>query len=168
MTARKSFRPLFALVAGALLLGASGMAAAEDSAKQKDIRRLLLLTGSDKLGEQVVDQMIAQFKNMAGSKIPAALWVKVREEVKVEELMNLIIPIYDKHLSHPDIKAIIKFYQSPAGKKFIAALPQITQESMSAGQEWGKQVAARIAARVQKEMPPPKKDGKPGPATKKK
>jgi hypothetical protein len=133
--------------------GGPAPAAAQKAAKLKDIRRLLHLSGSDKLGDQVVDQMLGQFKAMAGPDVPASVWGSVRKEIKVQELIALIVPIYDRHLSHDEIKAIIAFYESPAGKKFVSVLPAITQESMSAGQTWGKQLAERIAARLKKATP---------------
>ena len=119
---RHSFRPSLALVlTGALLLGAAGQASAapkapeeEETPKQKDIRKLLLLTGSDKLGAQVLVQMLGQFKQMPRfKKVPSKFWDDFQQEASVNDLIDLIVPIYDKHLSHPEVKAIIKFYKSP-------------------------------------------------------
>jgi uncharacterized protein len=152
MMMRHSFRPCLAFVlAGALLLGAAGQAAAAETPKQKDIRKLLLLTGSDKLGTQVLVQMLAQFKAMPQfKKVPPKFWDDFQKEASVNDLIDLIVPIYDRHLSHPEVKAIIKFYESPSGRKFTSVLPAITQESMVAGQAWGQALGQKIAERMKK------------------
>ena len=56
----------------------------------------------------------------------------------------MLIPIYDKHFSHNDIKELIQFYESPIGKKYLEATPSITQESYRAGEEWGNKIGLDI------------------------
>lgn len=45
-------------------------------------------------------------------------------------------PVYEKHLTEADLNEVIKFYNSPVGKKLAGKTPAITQESMAAGQTW--------------------------------
>jgi uncharacterized protein len=146
------------LFAGLLVLGTIAPAAAyADTAnppgdvgkpeKLKDIRRLLDLTGSGKLGMQVMGQMIQQFKQMLPN-VPVSFWNEFQKEANADELVNLIVPIYDRHLSHAEIKDIIKFYETPTGKKFVSVLPAVTQESMDAGRSWGMQLATRLQTRL--------------------
>jgi hypothetical protein len=63
----------------------------------------------------------------------------------------MVVPIYDKHLSEQDIKSVIAFYETPAGKRFVKVLPQLTQESMVAGQKWGMALAQKVVDRLQKQ-----------------
>ena len=121
-----------------------------ETPKQKDIRKLLMLTGSSELGKQVMTQMIGNMKGMLPN-VPEKFWSDFMKDVKTEELIDLIVPIYDRNLSAEDIKALIAFYESPAGRRFVAVLPKITQESMTAGQEWGKALGMKVAARLQQQ-----------------
>ena len=56
-----------------------------------------------------------------------------------------MVPIYDKYYTEEEINQIIAFYNSPVGKKMISTMPLVMQESMAAGQAWGKQLAAKVA-----------------------
>ena len=109
-------------------------AANMDQSKREDIKKLLILMNSKQLGKQVLMQMITQFKKMQ-PKVPDSFWNQFVNDKSMDSLMDLTIPIYAKHLSHEDIKGLIKFYQTPVGKKFITKMPLITQESMQAGQQ---------------------------------
>ncbi|MBN1899299.1 MAG: DUF2059 domain-containing protein [Spirochaetes bacterium] len=117
--------------------------AEKKNAKQSDIKELLILTGSDKIGIQMLNQIIDNFR-VSMPDVPAEYWDSFLEKVNKEALIELIIPVYDKHLTHEDIKELIKFYKSPLGKKLISVMPIITQESYSAGYEWGKKLAEQV------------------------
>jgi len=60
----------------------------------------------------------------------------------------MVVPIYDKHFSHEDVKELIKFYQSPIGQKLVREQPGIVTESMAAGQKWGQHIAADVLKRL--------------------
>lgn len=117
------------------------------SEKEKDIRKLLVLTGSAKLGKQVIDSMIVNYRK-AMPQVPGAFWDDFQKEANAEALIELIVPIYDKHFTHEDIKGMITFYETPLGKKMTAAMPQITQESMAEGRKWGMQLGAKIQSKL--------------------
>ena len=125
-------------------------AASEDkTAKLNDIRRLMNLTGGGDVGTQVVEQMLEAFKQ-SNPDIPESFWTEfMKEDVNANQLIELNVPIYDKYLSHEDIKGIIAFYESPVGKKFIEVLPKIVEESYAAGQQWGYGIGTKLRNRLQ-------------------
>ena len=82
-------------------------------------------------------------------QVKEAFWNEFRKELSADELVKLIIPLYDKHLTHPEIKELIKFYETPVGKKMIAVMPAITAESMQAGQQWGMDIAMRAKRKIE-------------------
>jgi len=51
--------------------------------------------------------------------------------VNMEELINDMVPCYDKYVSNEDIKTITAFYETPAGKRFLDAAPKITMDYMA-------------------------------------
>ncbi len=131
----------------ALFCASAGLAAAETE-KQKDIRKLLELTNSAQLGIQVMNQMIDQMKGMV-KDVPPQFWEDFKKEVNPNEMVNLVVAVYDKYLSQEDVREMIKFYNSPTGRKLISVQGQITMESMTAGQQWGRQIAEKLVKKLQ-------------------
>jgi uncharacterized protein len=145
-------RGIFAMLALALLCAGPAMAqqaqGEDTAAKQRDIRRLLELTGSAQLGQQVIKQMMDTFKRTSPD-VPESFWDEMTKEFDPGTMIDLVVPIYDKHLTHEDIKGLIAFYESPVGRKMTSVLPVIAQESMQAGQQWGMDVARRVQQRLE-------------------
>jgi uncharacterized protein len=139
-------RNVLAAIGMICLLG--GAVHAEETQKQKDIRKLLKITGSGELGTQVMNQMVVSMKK-AMPQVPEKFWGDFMKEVRTDELVDLIVPVYDRNLSQDDVKELIKFYETPTGKKFVSVLPKITQESMVVGEKWGRQLAERVIKKLQ-------------------
>ncbi len=129
-----------------LLALAHPLQAQEGNTKEQDIRKLLVLTGSDKLAEQIMDQMMSTLDAEGEDK---KFWDDFRAGIDPEELIRMTIPIYDKHLTHEEIKGLIAFYQTPLGAKLIEKLPAIAQDSMVVGMEWGEKVATKAMAKME-------------------
>jgi hypothetical protein len=137
-----------AMAAIGVLCVLAGAVRADETQKQKDIRKLLKITGSGELGTQVMNQMVGSMKK-AMPQVPEKFWGDFMKEVRTDELVDLIVPIYDRNLSHDDVKELIKFYETPTGKKFVSVLPKITQESMVVGEKWGRDLAERVIKKLQ-------------------
>jgi hypothetical protein len=119
--------------------------------KRQEIQTLLKLTGMEKMVGQMMTQVIASSKaNMP--QVPEAFWSKLGERINSKELIDQIMPVYDKYYSIEDLKAINAFYASPAGQRILATLPQVMQESMVIGQKWGQKLGAQVAAEAKAEI----------------
>lgn len=116
--------------------------AAATAAKEKKVRTLLELSGASKQGRQVMDAMLAQFEQMPD--LPKGFIDEFKRIAKPSDLVELIVPVYSKHLTEVDLDALIEFYKSPVGRRFVAAQPEITRESMEAGRRWGEGVARQV------------------------
>ena len=116
-------------------------------AKEADIRKLLVVTGAGKMGVQVMQQMLNSIK-IQNPNIPSDYFDKLMQEADANELIEISIPSYDKHMTHDDIKELLKFYESPIGKKLIEKQPLILRDSMIAGQKWGMELNRRIQQRI--------------------
>ena len=106
-----------------------------DASKRSEIEKLLRLTGL----ENTMNQMIASLK----SKLPEAsgsFWDKFSSKLNAHDLLDQLIPLYDKYYSLEDLRAVNAFYQSEAGKKIISTMPLIMKEAMTIGQAWGEKV----------------------------
>lgn len=120
---------------------------AQSTSKSQKINQLMELTGSGKMAIQMMDQMMNSFKS-SYSTVKNSFWEDFRKEIKAEDITNMIIPIYDKYYTETDIDQLIAFYNSPIGKKMIATMPQVMQESMVVGQAWGKQISEKVIAKL--------------------
>jgi uncharacterized protein len=63
--------------------------------------------------EQMNKQMDGMFKDMP--------W---------DEMIQAMVPAYQKHLTKGDLDAIVAFYSSPTGQKLLREMPAMTAESM--------------------------------------
>lgn len=65
------------------------------------------------------------------------------------DLVDMLVPIYQEYLTQEDLEEVIKFYQSPAGKKLGSSAPHISMATMQAGQQWGMKLGQKIQAKLQ-------------------
>ncbi len=117
-----------------------------EAAKIADIRRLLELTGARDMVNQMKSTMMVQFRKNAPG-LPDDMFNEMMDELKADDLMESMIPVYSRHFNGADIKQLIVFYQSPFGKKVLREMPQIIEESNDVGSRWGESVVTRVATR---------------------
>ena len=153
---------LLAVIAVMLSCQLSGIATAQSQggvpgpepvspAKAKAIRHLLELMGSEKLAQQVSSQLFPMVKR-SHPEVPDSVWADILKELNLDmtsgKLLDMLIPIYGRQFSDEDVTNLVAFYESPLGKKFSAAQPEIARESMTAGQQWGLEIVERIKSRL--------------------
>jgi len=119
--------------------------------KYKEIRELMALTNVQQLCQNMLDRMIGSFKD-AFPEVPASYWDKLKGKFKVEKIIDMIIPVYDKYFTQDDIRQLIKFYQTPVGKKIIKVMPSISAETMTLGQKWGAKISEEMMNEVKQEV----------------
>ncbi|MFY9904520.1 MAG: DUF2059 domain-containing protein, partial [Terriglobales bacterium] len=59
----------------------------------------------------------------------------VFQDFPLDEIIDAMVPIYQKHLSKSDLEAVIAFYSSPVGQKLLKEQPAMMAEGMQAGQD---------------------------------
>lgn len=130
------------LVVFTLFLALSPARAEVSPEKRAEIDRMLKLTGMERLMEQMIGQMLSALRTQS-AEVPEAVWAKITKKIQVSELVEMIVPLYDKYYSLEDLRAVNAFYSSPVGQRVISTLPQIMQESQVLGQQWGEKVGQR-------------------------
>jgi hypothetical protein len=76
--------------------------------------------------------------------IPAALWEYLQQEGRTEvqrslgEVEEPMIALYDRRFSDEDIRQLLAFYDSPIGRKLLAAMPQVQLQSAALGNAWAR------------------------------
>lgn len=113
--------------------------AAFSQTKQDDIKKMLKLLQIEKSMDAVMNSMLPMMRQQAGKAQDEATNLKIDEfmefftkefKLMMDKMINDdFVKIYDKHFTHEDIKDIIKFYESPSGKKYIEKTPELTTET---------------------------------------
>ena len=139
-------------VASLVLIGTLNVVAEEmpdpaDVSKRADIKRLMEITDVRNLGRKIMNRLVLTMRK-GRSSVP---WDDFMAEFDVNEFIEMIIPIYDKHFTHEEIKQLIAFYESPIGKKMIKVQPQLMMDSMTAGEEWGKKLIKTVKEKLHEE-----------------
>jgi uncharacterized protein len=132
------------------LLAINGVVAAP--ATERSVRELIVATGAENLGAQILKAVMPALRN-ALPNAPESFWNDFAKDVRPEELVSLIIPVYQHNLTEDDIQSALAFYRSPAGRRLTAMQPVIAQESMQVGQQWGRALAQRAISKFQA-LPP--------------
>lgn len=141
-------RSYFLVLAGLLVVNVAVVAQESQASSETQVRELMKLTGAAQVGMQVMDMMTTQMKSIIPDA-PVEFWTEFRKEVDPEDLIEQIIPIYQRHLTADEVDFLIDFYSSPMGRSFVAKQPAIMQESMIVGQQWGQALAQRAMSRMQ-------------------
>ena len=156
--------PATAAKAGQSATAKAGIAAQSkvDPAKEADIRKLLELVGTKAIVSQTMDSMSKSIKPLLTNSLPPGeyreklvdlFFAKFTAKADVERLLDLAVPVYDRNLSHQEIRGLIEFYQTPLGQKAIATLPKVTAELQEQGRKWGEDVGKDCMVEVLSEHP---------------
>lgn len=141
-------RRLFVLLLPVVLMAQNvGTSPTLDPAKREAIVRLLKVSRAGELAVQAALQGI-QAQKQAMPQVPEIFWAEFTKELNAEAFETLAIPIYDKHFTLGELKAILAFYDTPAGRVLLSKQPMVLQESMEAGQALGARLGQEVALRL--------------------
>lgn len=57
---------------------------------------------------------------------------QLRELFNIDEIIELLVPVYDKYFTEDDLRMLLTFQNSDVGRKLQQVMPLIMQESMNA------------------------------------
>ena len=72
------------------------------------------------------------------------------DDMPLDEMLNAVVTVYQRHFSKSDIEELIRFYSSPVGQKVLREQPQLMQESMQAGADIQRKRYDEIMLKIQK------------------
>jgi hypothetical protein len=123
------------------------------------MKKAMQESGEQSLRERVPNPTPAQLEAVRGMVEDAM------GDIPLDEMIEAMVPIYQRHLTKYDLDEIIRFYSSPVGQKLLHEQPQMLQEGMQAGiqvqQKRAAQIREKIDARIEKLMEDEKKGGSP-------
>ena len=132
-----------------------------DPAFRKSIVTLIEKTGVLGVSQQMYRSVIAQLLPVVTKQygIKSDKIQKVMQEEMsasfdrhLDTFKDMVIAIYATYYTKEDVDALNTFYDSPTGKKVIAMLPEITQESMKAGRVFGQAFATEAMENVKRRL----------------
>ena len=118
-----------------------------ETEKERDIIRLLEVSGIRKQLTYMQDTLMNSMSMMiSGSfpKIPDEFWKEFNQLIgkkEMDDLVQKIIPVYDKHMSHETVKKLIDMFETPFWEEWKEKMPQISREAGLIGSEWGKELS---------------------------
>lgn len=126
----------------ALMLSALNVLYGQNNAEYKTtLKKMFEVSGSEEAYKSAIRQMFVMFKQKGN--VPEEVWAGLEQEflkTSMDELVAMLTPVYEKHLTRADLQNLIEFYQTPVGSKFAQKTPFIMQESMQVGQQWGMKI----------------------------
>ncbi|MBB2147015.1 DUF2059 domain-containing protein [Pedobacter sp. LMG 31464] len=114
------------------------------------LKKMMVASGAENTCKVVINQMITAFKTKK-SDVPEEFWTEMSAELlktTIGDMADMLVPVYEKHLTLADINQLIAFYESPIGKKFAEKTPIITQESMQVGQQLGMKIGQKVVEKL--------------------
>jgi len=125
---------------------------------EKDILRLLDVTGAQKLGDQLTNNFMVQFGQAiraSNPNIPPRA-LEIANEVarsffteRYPQLVPRMVQAYAKVLTPDDVKQMLAFYETPLGRRLIQVTPALAQAGAQAGQEWGQSMLPDLQQALQ-------------------
>jgi hypothetical protein len=112
-----------------------------DPAKDADIRALLELAGARDQIEDAITTSAEQYRknllatvpnNDKGQTFVNSVINEYQKSYDLDEVVNQLVAIYDKHYSDDEIKGLLQFYGTPFGQKVAAEQSKIMREVQEA------------------------------------
>jgi uncharacterized protein len=139
---RVLFAAILCLFLGSGLLAQQGPADAP--ASREDVERYLQAMHSHEMMHKVADAMAKPLHKMLHDeflkdkdKLPPDFEPRMTKEMDQmfaqmpwDEMLDAMVPVYQKYLTKGDVDALIAFYSSPTGQKMLREMPAIMADAM--------------------------------------
>ncbi len=121
---------------------------------------LVTITGATDLFNPLIPGVVEQAKLLFLQQNPTLgaplneIAAKVRADVtpRFSEITDEIAKLYATTFSDQELKAIIAFYHTPAGKKLLDQQPKVADASMRFAQDWSNKLSDEVIARIRDEL----------------
>lgn len=141
------------LLAAFLLPQAAAAQSSIDPAFEKDIVRLMEVTGAQRLGEQMAASVVSAMgegMRQNNPRIPARaieILTEVTRDMVSKEfgtLMPRMVEAYSRLLTHGEVKQLLDFYATPLGRRLIEVTPLLQQAGSLVGREWAQGLQPKL------------------------
>jgi hypothetical protein len=123
-------------------------------------KELISVTGATTLFSPLIAGVVEQAKvlylqqNPALSKDLNEIATQLRADLqpRFSELTDEVARQYAANFTEQDLKDILAFYKTPAGKKLLAMQPKIVDSSMKFAQDWANTLSSQVIAKMRDEL----------------
>jgi uncharacterized protein len=157
-------------------LGLAQQTVSDSPASKEDIQKYLNVMHSKEMMTKIMDAMAKPMRQMFHEqylkdkdKLPPNFEERMSNRMEenfrnmpFDEMLQAMVPVYQKHFTKGDVDALLAFYSSPTGQKMIRELPAITAEAMQAMMPILREKMDAMSQRMQQEVAQMMKDYKPG------
>jgi uncharacterized protein len=139
---------------------------ADAPATQADVEKYLQATHARQMMDQMVDAMAKPLDKMIHEQylehkdvLPpdyeshvSKIMHEMLEEMPWDQLIQAMMPAYQKHFTKGDLEALTAFYSTPTGQKILREMPGLMADYMEAMMPVLQQHVEKVATRMQEEM----------------
>ena len=150
--------------------------AADAPASKEDVEAYLRAVHSHEMMRQIMEAMVKPMQQMAHDQcakykdtLPADCEARMNKnmddmmkQMPFDEMMDAMIPAYEKHFTKGDMDALTAFYSAPTGQKVLRELPAIMSESMEMMMPIMKRTVDQMTERAQQQVAQMMKQSKNG------
>lgn len=159
------------LLAAAIILAMCGYIGAQQNpadapATKEEIHKYLQVMHSRDMMTKVADAMSKPMHEMMHEqylkdkdRLPADFEVRMNrmmddmmKSFPWDEMLEAMVPVYQKHLTKGDVDALVAFYSTPTGQKLIKEIPEITGEAMQQMMPLMRKSIDAMTQRMQEEV----------------
>ncbi|HZP70579.1 MAG TPA: DUF2059 domain-containing protein [Pseudolabrys sp.] len=150
------------VMVGAIVATCGPLANAQQpsAAAMSNARELIAITGATTLFSPLIAGVVEQAKVLFLQQNPAlakdlndiATQMRTSLQPRFSELTDEVARLYAANFSEQELKDILAFYKSNAGKKLLAEQPKIVDTSMKFAQDWANKLSDQVIARMRDEL----------------
>ena len=143
------------MVAAALVLAGPALAQPSQAAL-KMAGEIQKITGANEVFAPLIPGVIEQARlffvqqdpTMTNDATAVANELRKDYEPRLQEVYAKVTEIYASHFTEQELKDILAFYNSPAGKKLLAEQPKVVDSSLKYAQEWAASLSDEVIGKM--------------------
>lgn len=149
-------------VLGLILAIFSPLASAQQPAPaaMASAKELITITGTTTLFSPLIAGVVEQAKVLYLQQNPAlakdlneiATQIRTDLQPRFSELTEEVARLYAANFTEQELKDILAFYKTTAGKKLLAEQPKIVDTSMKFAQDWATKLSDQVIAKMRDEL----------------
>jgi uncharacterized protein len=134
---------------------------ADAPASRADVERYLDVMNARSMMKNMMDTMTKQMHEMIHQQVKNQQDLPPDAEARMdkmtddmlrdfpfEDILQVMIPVYQKHFTKGDIDGLVAFYSSPPGQKVLKELPAINAEALQAAMPIVQKMTAKTMQSV--------------------
>jgi uncharacterized protein len=139
--------------------------AADAPASKEDIEKYLDAMHYPDLMRSTLDAMAKQMHQMTHAQLekqpnlPPDFETRMDKtmddmikDFPIDEMIQAMVPAYQRHLTKGDVDALTAFYSTPTGQKVLKEMPAMTADAMQSASGVIQKMMAKMQDRLQSEM----------------